>query len=116
MLSKKRSMACCPSVRPCSKDISSSKESVPSFLDFDLLILNVLSDFLLGLLLFVTASSSSRASRASSNTCKIYLKCQRIFALRSYRTCFSIKKKQELKNYFIFGYLDGPKIYLPDRG
>ena len=115
LLSKKRSMACCPSIRPCSKDISSSRESVFSFLDFDLLSLNVLCDFLLGLLLFiVTASSSPKASRASSNTCKVNLNVRSYLQWEDIETCFTIKLKQELRNG-ISSYLDGPNINLTDR-
>ena len=72
LLSKKRSMACWPSSKPCSSEISSPSTD-SCFLDFDLFNLNDRGDFLHALLLFtVTASSSSTtiSSRASSNTCK----------------------------------------------
>ena len=72
LLSKKRSMACWPSSKPCSSEISSPSTD-SCFLDFDLFNLNDRGDFLHVVLLFtVTASSSSTtiSSRASSKTCK----------------------------------------------
>ena len=72
LLSKKRSIACCPSSKPCSSEISSPSTD-SCFLDLDLFNLNDRGDFLHALLLFtVTASSSSTtiSSRASSKTWK----------------------------------------------